>query len=519
MTSSIGSAAWFSTLLARRAEAAPFTPVERGWRLAVVALACLISVFLDQATSGLTQAVQPYMQGTAGASVDEGTWLAISYNTCYYLSLIASPWMIARFARRPVWMGGHALFAVACLGIVASQGSLDGMVAFRALQGLGQGTFFVCAVMTVFTVFPPSIRFIGFAAFATTSLSGPAAASAIGGFFVDANSWALDFVVIALLATLASVLVAFVLRDPPRTRDVPRLDALGFGLGLVHYFTFHYVTQFGERRDWFDDPAIVVMSALFAIATIAFFARELSARSPFIPVALFARSHNLRWGSFLGFVLGVPLFGGNIFLQYLETRLGFTPTLAGEELVLRISTIVLVVPFVAYALPRRLVDPRALIIVGFILVAGSYALEFLGTTATADFGTFAVAFVMQGAGFSFLFSPIAATVLGSMPAEDFTYGIAIFKLSLVTGGAVAATLIGIIVDHRAALHLSEIAGAMTLAHPALQNFMLNGGNAAALPAIAVAQSQILAYADAALYIALLALCVAPLAFILRPPRA
>jgi DHA2 family multidrug resistance protein len=506
-------------MLRRPAETSSFTPVERGWRLLAVALACLISVFLDQATSGITQAVQPYMQGTAGASVDEGTWLAISYNTCYYLSLIASPWMIARFARRPVWIGGHALFATACLGIAVSQSSLDGMVIFRALQGLGQGTFFVAAVMTVFTVFPPATRFVGFAIFSTTSLSGPAAASAIGGFFVDANDWTLAFVTIALLATVASALVTFVLRDPPRMHDAPRFDVVGILLAFVHYFTYHFVTQYGERRDWFGDPAILAMSALFAVATVAFFAWELRSRSPFIPVALFGKSHNLRWGSLLGFILGVPLFGGNVFLQYLETQLGFTPTLAGEELLLRIATIVLVVPFVAYALPRRLVDPRAMIIVGFLLVAASYWLEFSGTTATADFGTFALAFVMQGAGFALLFSPIASTVLTSIPQEEFTHGIAIFKLSLVTGGSLAATMMGVIVDHRAALHQAQIAGAMALANPGLRSYLLNGGKAAELPALAAAQSQILAYADVAMYTAILALCVAPLAFALRPPRA
>jgi DHA2 family multidrug resistance protein len=459
------------------------------------------------------------MQGTAGASVDEGTWLAISYNTCYYLSLIASPWMIARFARRPVWIGGHALFASACLAIAVSQNSLDGMVVFRALQGLGQGTFFVCAVMTVLTVFPPAIRFVGFAIFATTSLSGPAAASAIGGFFVDTNNWTLAFVTIALLATVASGLVAFALRDPPPSDDVPRLDALGILLALVHYFTYHYVTQYGERRDWFGDPAIATMSAIFALATLAFVTRELRGRSPFIPVALLGMSHNLRWGAFLGFVLGVPLFGANVFLQYLEAQLDFTPTLAGEELLLRITTIVLVVPFVAYGLSRRLVDPRAMIIVGFLLVAGSYWLEFIGTTATADFGTFVVVFVTQGAGFSLLFSPIVATVLTSLPQEDLTRGVAIFKLSLMTGGSFAATTLGVIVDHRAALHQAQIAGAMTLANPAIRSYLRSGGNAAELPALAAAQSQILAYADVALYTAILVLCVAPLAFALHPPRA
>lgn len=501
----------------RQPDQGSFTPVETGWRLVAVALACLISVFLDQATGGITQAVEPYMVGTSGSSVDEGTWLAVSYNTAYYLSLITSPWMVARFERAPVWVSGHALFAAASFGIALLHDSLGGMVALRALQGLGQGTFFVLAVMTVLTVFPPAISFVGFAIFATTSLSGPAAASAIGGFFVDANDWPLVFVFLALFAMVASVLVAFFLRDPPAPATRPPIDMIGIPLALVHYFTYHYITQYGERRDWFGDPGIVATSLVFAIATVAFFWWELRTRMPFIKVALFVESHNLRWGAFLGFMLGVPLFGGNIFLQYLEGLLGFTPTLAGEELLLRIVTIVLVVPFVAYALPRRLVDPRAMIIVGFILVATSYWLEFLGTTATADFGTFALLFVVQGAGFSLLFSPIASIVLNSIQREDFTRGVAIFKLTLATGGSFAAAMLGVIFDHRAALHQAQIAGAETLANPGVLGYLLRGGKAAELTPIAASQSQILSYADVALYTAILVLAVTPLALVLRPP--
>jgi DHA2 family multidrug resistance protein len=159
-----------------------------------------------------------------------------------------------------------------------------------------------------------------------------------------------------------------------------------------------------------------------------------------------------------------------------------------------------------------------MIIVGFVLVASSYWIEFIGTTATADFGTFARAFVIQGAGFSLLFSPIASTVLSSIPPEDFTRGVAIFKLSLATGGSFAGTMFGVVIDHRAALHQAQIADAMTLANPGLQSYLFSGGKASLLPALAVSQSQILAYGDAALYTAILVLCVAPLALVLRPPR-
>jgi MFS transporter, DHA2 family, multidrug resistance protein len=497
----------------------PQTEEQRGWRLAVVALACLISVFLDQATSGMVSGVAPYMAGTLGASSDEALWLQIGYNTCYYLSLIGSAWMIMKFGRRRVWVYGHALFAIACL-MIATSGSFWSVVGWRMLQGLGQGTFFVCAVMTVLRVFPRPIAFIGFALFASTSLSGPAVGPAIGGWFSDQNAWPLLFLAMAGLAMLASVMIATVLPDPSGSRvpDAP-VDYLGLVLAFLHFLTYHFVAQEGERRNWFANPEIFAVFLAFCGFTIAFVWRELwGTGNPFIRLQLF-REHNLRYGALLGFVLGVPLFGANIFLEYLQAEIGFTPGLAGAELALRVVAILVTVPFVAYSLSRRLVDLRYLIFTGFLLVSLSYWLLSFETTYLSDFRTFVFPFVLQGFGFSLLFSPIASTVLTSIRAQDFTRGVAIFKLTLVTGGSFAAAALGVIFDHRNALHLSQIAGAVTLSHPAVYSLLHEAGppHLETLSSISTVQSSILAYADCNQYTAILALLAAPAAIILRPP--
>jgi DHA2 family multidrug resistance protein len=493
----------------------PYSPVETGWRLAAVAVGCLISVFLDQGTSGAVGAAIPYMQGTLGASADEGPWLTITYNTIYYLSLISSAWMIGRFGRRQVWVVGHATYAVACF-LIAVTPDFHTVAILRALQGAGQGTFFVCAVMTILRAFPPSIAFVGFAIFASTSLSGPAAGPWIGGWFVDQNAWQWLFVLLGGLATIAALIVARVLRDPPQTGPRAELDALGLVLAFFHYFTFHYLAQFGERRDWLGGTDVRWFFAAFVFFTSGFIWWELwGTDHPFIKMRLF-EIHNLRWGALLGFILGIPLFGSSIFLQYLQTGIGFTPTLSGELLATRIGAVLVFAPMVAYALNKRLLDPRFMIVTGFLLVFISYWMQYVGTTYTADFGTFVFSVVISGAGFALLFSPIASTVLTSIPPDDFTRGVAIFKLTLTTGGAVASAALGVILDHRNAYHLSMIAGSIDRATPAIQTFLQNGSQHA-LAAAASSQSQILAYADAAQYTAIVVLLAAPLAVILRPP--
>ena len=499
------------------AQTQAFDPTEHGWRLAAIAVACLISVFLDQSTSGIEQAITTYMTGTLGASSDEGLWLQIGYNSTYYLALIGTPWMISKFGRRNIWVVGHATFAVASL-MIAFSGGFWNVVAWRAVQGLGQGTFFVCAVVTILRVFPRPIAFIGFALFAMTSLSGPSIGPAVGGWFSDLNAWQGVFIVLAILAAIASTIIGKVLRDAPGAR-VPTLpiDFLGFFLAFIHYFTYHFLLQQGERRDWLNNPEIVMVLALFVLATVVFFTWELRFGGPFILVRLFL-THNVRWGAFLAFILGVPLFGGNIFEQYLQTGLSFTPGLAGAELMVRVIPICITIPFVAYALSKQLLDPRIMIITGFILVAISYWILSLHTTFLSDYGTFIVPFAMQGFAFSLLFSPIARMVLFSLPPEQMPHGIAIFKLSLLTGGSFASAALATIVDHRATLHFSQITEGINLAAPNVAQFMHGHLHlpTVVLGSVAQQQSYISAYADSNLYTAILVLCVAPLALALRP---
>jgi DHA2 family multidrug resistance protein len=494
---------------------AVYSPVLTGWRLVAVTTACLISVFLDQSANVMVQAATPYMQGTLGASADEGPWLTITYSTIYYLSLIASPFMIGRFGRRWVWVVGHATFAVASLGCAMTP-DFHGVVLWRALQGAGQGTFFVCAVMTILRIYPPNIAFVGFAVFASTSLAGPASGPAIGGWFVDENAWQWLFVLQAGLAAIASLIVARVLVDPPGPRPPAQIDPLGLVLAFFHYFTFHYLTQFGERRDWLGSPQIAWVTVAFVFATAAFVWWELwGTHHPFIKMRLF-ENHNLRFGALLGFILGVPLFGASVFLQYLQIGLQFTPSFAGGLLAVRIFAILAFVPFVAYSLGKRLIDPRYMIVTGFILVGISYSMQFFATTTGADFGTFVISVLISGAGFALLFSPIASTVLGSIPPDDFTRGVAIFKLTLTTGGAIASTALTAIVDRRETYHLTQIAGSENLASTAVATFLRTGSHAT-LDRLVSQQGAVLAYADTALYTAVLVFCVAPLAIVLRPP--
>jgi len=476
----------------------------------VVMVAALLSLFVDQSFGSVFGAIQNDVGGSLGASADELPWMTIGYNAFYWLVIILTPWLIDRFSRRIVFGAGHLAFGVLTL-YLATATWFDGFVFGRCLEGIAQGTFFVCSVMTVLTLFPPKLRGIAFSIFGVTSLSGAASGSFIGGWFSDNAYWRDAFVMYAVTAMVVG-LVIWTLLDAPEGKREGRFDIPGVTFALIAFFGYQYAAAFGERRDWLASPDIAI-AVVFGIAGFGLFVwRELcDDRCGFIQLRLF-NIRNLTVASMLGFGLGVPLLGANLFVQYAQNILGFPPAIAGALLALRIPAIIIVAPVVVLLVVADKINLKLPIVIGFIVVPISYGMLAVLTTSGSDFSTFVVALLLSGAGFACLFTPIANLLVRSLPEDVRAEGVAIFKLVLLLGGSVATTVLGVIYDHSFANFASLLAGEATLRH-----FMQAGiaTPTAGILLLVAQQAAVLAFANSSKVVALVSLLNLPLVPLLQ----
>jgi DHA2 family multidrug resistance protein len=480
----------------------------------VVMFAALVSLYVDQSFGGAFTTIQTYAGGTLGSSADELPWTSIGYNTFYYVMILLTPWLIGQYGRRPVFGAGHLSFGLLSFYLAATT-SLHGFMIVRCFQGLAQGTFFVCSVVTVLTLFPPKLRGIAFSIFSVVSLSGAASGSFLGGWFIDHAFWRDLFTLYGALAIFAGIVISLLLEaDGPI--NPPRFDGMGVAFAFVAFFGFQYVSSFGERRDWLWSPDIVALGALSIVGFIGFIWRELyEDKCGFIQLRLF-NIRNLAVASVLGFGLGVPLFGANLFLQYTQSALAFPPSTAGALLTLRILAIAVVAPTAVLLVNADKIDVKVPVAIGFVLVPISYALLAINTTTESDFMTFAVAIVISGAGFACLFSPIANAMVRSLPLDVRAEGIAIFKIVLLLGGSCATTALAVVYDHSLGAYQSLLAGQATLHH--FSQLGIAHPSSRLLAQIAQ-QASILAYADNSKVVALVSLVNLPLIFFLKKPAA
>lgn len=486
--------------------------------LAVVFAACL-TILVDGAASATITAGLPYVSGLSGATPDEASWFVTAFNTPYYATILLSPWLYARFGRKPLLLTALIGYSL-CSLLLALNSSYDVIVALRFAQGVFLGCAFVPVGILLFTSLPLAGLRLAIPGFALLVLTAGAVGTLIGGFLSETYGARAIYVPGALATLFAAALVWQYAPNYDRPQPQLRFDALGYMLSLVAFGAAQYLANEGERRNWLDDPNVGRAFVLLALATSAFLVWELFfARRPHANFRLFGTYRNLAVGSGINVVLGAVGYSVSLFSIYLQTGIDSTITQAGEVIALRVLTYVVGVILAFGILSRRLIDVRIVLSVAAIATAVAFYGFAHSMTSTADAATFVSVTLIFGVFFAMLSQPVPSLVIGTLPLPDLPAGIAIYKLTVPIGLMLGTAMVGSFVDHRATFQASHIAANVDLARTPVSNFAADGGKAVVqLAGLVTQQAQVLAYRDSMILFCVVVLLVIPLVMFVIPPQ-
>jgi DHA2 family multidrug resistance protein len=496
--------------------------VEYGWRRTLVTLAIVTATLLEIVDVTIVNVALPNIEGNFGASVDQVAWIGTGYIIANVIVIPLTPWLQRRFGRKQYYAASIAVFTLASV-MCGLSGSLAELVLWRIVQGLGGGGLISTSQAILRETYPVTQQGKAAGIFAMGVIVGPTVGPVLGGIITDQLSWRWAFFVNLPTGILALCLVVWLLRNPEEPRKL-ELDYVGLGLLAVGVGSLQYILDMGQRKDWFDDPSIVVCSFLAAAGITAFVLREMRCGKPIVDFSVL-RYRSVAAGSLLGMVLGISLYGTVLILPiYVQGSLGFTATLSGELLVFRAGAIMLVTPLVVMLAGKGKVDSRLFVACGFVLIGISNWMLAGVTTTQSDFWTFSVPLILSGLGLAQIFVPLTVTVLGSVEPRDIPAAAAFFNLARQIGGSIAIAVLVTILARESAIHQTELASRITLSAPPVADFVRgHGGEGSAKPArdlnrIVEQQAAVLAYADTARAVAIISLALAPLALILKRPK-
>ncbi len=298
---------------------------ERKRGVAAVFAGLLLAMFVSTLSETVTATALPTIVGDLGG-VDHMQWVTTAY-------ILASTIMMPIYGKLGDLFGRKYLFIVALSVFIVGSAtcglapSMDGLIAGRAVEGLGGGGLIILAQATIADIIPPRQRgkYMGVmgSVFAVSTVVGPL----LGGWFVQVTGWRWLFAFNIPLALLAIAAVAFFLTNPERRDDRPPVDVGGM-LGMaVSVSSLVLATAWGGTLYPWLSWQIIGLFALFVVAAVAFVLVERRAKEPIIPMLLF-KNRNFVVCTITGMFIMLGMMGT---VSYLPTYFQIVDGLAPEQ--------------------------------------------------------------------------------------------------------------------------------------------------------------------------------------------
>ena len=216
-------------------------------------------------------------------AVTDVEWVVIGFALAMAMGIPASGWFADRFGSKRVFLGALFLFTFASALCGAAQ-SLDQLVAFRILQGLGAGIITPVGAAMLFRAYPKKERAAASNAVLTVAAIAPAVGPILGGLIVESISWRWIFFINLPIGGFAFVLGILWLREHTEP-GAGGFDRWGFVLSTGGLALIVYALSVAPDSGW-TDPVTLLTGGLGIAAFVTLVPVELGRSDPILDLRL-----------------------------------------------------------------------------------------------------------------------------------------------------------------------------------------------------------------------------------------
>ena len=483
-----------------------------------ITAAVMAATVMNSLDATIANVALPHMEGSVSASADEITWVLTSYIVAAAIMTPLTGWLAGQFGRKRLILWSIIGFTIASALCGLATG-LTELVGFRFLQGMFGAALVPMSQAILLDINPPERHGPAMAIWGMGAILGPIIGPTLGGYLTDNLSWRWVFYInipVGALAFAGLLLFLSETRDAERTR----FDIFGFAMLALAIGSLQLMLDRGQTQDWFNSPEICIEGGCMLLFGYLFVTHTLTAKRPFIELALFS-DRNFLFGCVFGFFLGIVIYAVLALLPpMLETLMGYPVTLTG--LVTAPRGVGTMISMILVGQLIRRVDARLLIFIGFIL-CGYSMYRMADFSLGMDESLVISSGLIQGLGTGLIFVPLTTISFATLPRRFRNEGAAMFTLIRNIGSAIGISVLQAMTIRNAATVHSRLVEGIRPDNPVLQraapgfDFHLPAA-VARMNAMVTRQAMMVSYIDAFWFLFILTVAVIPLLLFMRNPR-
>ncbi len=411
---------------------------ERSSNTGKILFAMSLSLVLVIASMSSLNLSLPALAISIGASNVQLTWIVDAYTLVLAATVLPLGSIGDRYGRRTVLLIGTVIFGLAALA-AGFMSTPEGIIAARAVMGLGAAMIMPGTLSTITAAFPPEKRARGVAAWAGFAGAGAVVGLLAAGILLEIAGWSAIFFASAVVAAISGVAA---LAFAPNTLDEHHvsLDLVGAAFSAIGIGSLTYGIIHGGEEGW-TTSTVALALGLGIGALIGFALWELRQKHPLLDVRVFRN----RWFAVGALAVTAQFLAqlGFLFvaMQYLQLILGLSPLKSALGFM---PLAVVVLPMAQFApILMKKIGSKPVIAAGLALLAAGLGLMSRLTVETT-YPQFLIALLVLGIGIAWTATPATTAITSSLPRAKQGVASAVNDTTRELGSALGVAIMGTI---------------------------------------------------------------------------
>jgi EmrB/QacA subfamily drug resistance transporter len=383
-------------------------------------------------------------QSEFGATSAEVAWTMTGYTLALASVIPLTGWAADRFGTKRLYLLAVLLFAAGS-ALCATASSLEVLVAFRIVQGLGGGMLMPLGMTILTRAAGPDRVGRVMAVLGIPMLLGPIFGPILGGALIDAASWHWIFLINVPLGVAAIVYAAVVL-PPDHVEPSETFDWLGMLLLSPGLAAFLYGVSSIPSAGTVGDRQVLVPAVIGALLIGAFVPWALHRRNihPLVDLRLF-QNPRMTVAVVAMSLFAIAFFGASLlFPLYFQTVRGETALGAGVLLAPQGIGAMLTMPAAGVLADR--IGPGKIVMAGIVVITLGMAM-FTQLTDTTSYTFLLSALFVMGLGMGGTMMPIMSAALQTLQDHTIARGSTLMNIVQQVAASIGTAVFSVLLTN------------------------------------------------------------------------